>query len=154
MYKMMTDTNIVHVPYRGAGPALTALLAGEVTVMFGNVVSAMPHIKSGRTRAIAVTTAKRSAALPEYPTFAESGLKGYEFASWFGVLGPAGLPMPVVNKVNADVATLLKSPEVSARLASEGAELNPMTPAQFAEHIRVEIDRIGKVVKAGNITAE
>ena len=122
--------------------------------MFGNVVSSMPHIKSGRTRAEAVTTEKRSGALPEVPTMAESGLKGYVFASWFGLMGPTGMPAPVISKIHTDTMAALKSPELNARLTQEGAELNPMTPAQFSEHVRVEIERIGKVVKAGNITAE
>ena len=154
MYKMMTGTNIVHVPYKGAAPALTALLSGEVTVMFGNVVSSMPFVKSGRTRAIAVTTDKRSGALPDVPTIAESGLKGYVFASWFGLMGPAGIPQPVITKIHADTMAALKSPDLNARLTAEGAELQPMTSAQFAEHVRVEIERIAKVVKAGNISAE
>jgi tripartite-type tricarboxylate transporter receptor subunit TctC len=154
MYKMMTGTDIVHVPYKGAGPALTAFLSGEVTVMFGQVVSAIPHIRSGRMRALAVTTETRAAVLPDLPTMAEAGLKGYAFTSWFGIIGPEGMSPDLVAKINTDVAQALKSPEVTTRLQRDGAELEYMTPEKFGEHIQVEIQRLTKVIKAGNITAE
>ena len=153
-FKMMTETNIVHVPYRGAAPALTALLSGEVTVMFGNVVSAVAFVKAGRMRALGVTGDTRSPALPDVPTIAESGVAGYSFMSWFGLLGPAGMPRDIVMRLNEGIGTVLNFPDVREKLTKEGAELIPMTPERFSEHIKTELAKMAKVIKAGGITPD
>jgi tripartite-type tricarboxylate transporter receptor subunit TctC len=151
LFKSMTGTFMVHIPYRGSGPALIDLMAGNMDVMFDNLPSAMPHIKSGKLRALAVTSATRSAALPDLPTVAEAGgpaLKGYEASSWFGLLAPAGTPADVVARLQAETAKALATPAVKERLLSQGAIPSGMTPAEFAKFIEAETAKWAKVVKA------
>jgi tripartite-type tricarboxylate transporter receptor subunit TctC len=151
LFKSMTGTFMVHLPYRGSGPALIDLMAGNVEVMFDNLPSAMPHIKSGRLKALAVTSSARSGALPEVPTVEEVGgaaLKGYEASSWFGLLAPAGTPMEVVNRVQQETAKALASATMKERLLSQGAIPSGMTPADFAKLIDSETKKWAKVVKA------
>jgi tripartite-type tricarboxylate transporter receptor subunit TctC len=147
----MTGTFMLHLPYGGSGPALIDLIAGNTDLMFDNLPSSLPHIKSGRLKALAVTSAVRSAALPDLPTIEEAGgpaLKGYEASSWFGLLAPAGTPMDVVNRVQAETAKALAAPAIKERLQSQGAIPSGMSAADFTRHIAAETAKWAKVVKA------
>jgi tripartite-type tricarboxylate transporter receptor subunit TctC len=148
LFKSMTGTYMLHLPYRGSAPALQDLIAGNTQVMFDNLPSALPHIRSGRLKALAVTSRERSAALPNVPTMeAAANLKGFDAAAWFGLLAPAGTPREVVNKVHQDVARILATPEMRERFAAQGAQPIGDTPAQFGAFIRSEIDKWTQVVK-------
>ena len=149
LFKSMTGTYMVHFPYRGSGPALFDLIGGNMDLMFDNLPSAMPHIKAGKLKALAVTSAERSAALPELPTVAEAGpLKGFEASSWFGLLAPAGTPADVVNRVQQETAKALATPAMKERLQAQGAIPSGMSPADFAALIAAETKKWAAVVKA------
>jgi tripartite-type tricarboxylate transporter receptor subunit TctC len=135
------------VPYKGSAPAVSDLLGGQVQLMFDNLPSALPHIKAGKLRALAVTSAQRASALPDVPTVAEAGLPGFDATSWFGLLAPAGTPRDVVAKLNAEVAKWLASPEAREKLASQGAIAAGQSPDDFARHIAAETAKWQKVVK-------
>ena len=148
LFKSMTGTYMLHLPYRGSAPALQDLIAGNTQVMFDNLPSALPHIRSGRLKALAVTSRERSAALPNVPTMeAAANLKGFDASAWFGLLAPAGTPREVINKVHQDVARILATPEMRERFAAQGAQPIGDTPAQFGAFIRAEIDKWTQVVK-------
>ena len=147
LFKNMTGVDMVHVPYKGSAPALADLLAGQVNVMFDNLPPSLPHIKAGKLRALAVTTTKRSAALPEVPTMEEAGVPGYDASSWFGVLVPAGTPREIITRLHDEIVKALNLPEVKASLQGQGANPVGNTPEQFAAHIRAEIAKWSKVVK-------
>ena len=151
LFKSMTHTFMLHLPYGGSGPALIDLIAGNTDLMFDNLPSSLPHIRSGRLKALAVTSAVRSAALPELPTIEEAGgpqLKGYEASSWFGLLAPAGTPADIVNRVQQETAKALALPAIKERLQAQGAIPSGNTPAEFARHIDNEIRKWAPVVKA------
>ena len=151
LFKAMTGTFMLHLPYRGSGPALIDLMAGNVDLMFDNLPSALPHIKSGRLKALAVTSAARSGALPEVPTVEEVGgplLKGYDASSWFGLLAPAGTPADVVLRLQQETAKALATPVMKERLLSQGAVPSGMSPSDFARFIDAETKKWAKVVKA------
>jgi tripartite-type tricarboxylate transporter receptor subunit TctC len=151
LFKTMTGSFMLHLPYGGSGPALIDLIAGNTDLMFDNLPSSLQHIKSGRLKALAVTSATRSAALPELPTVEEAGgpaLKGYEASSWFGLLAPAGTPMDIVNRVQAETAKALATPAMRERLQAQGAIPSGMTSAEFARFIAAETAKWAKVVKA------
>ena len=151
LFKTMTGTYMVHLPYRGSPPAITDLLAGNANVMFDNLPSALPHIKSGRLKALAVTSRVRSPALPDTPTIEEAAnLKGFDASSWFGLFAPAGTSRTIVDKIQADVAKALAMPEVRERFIAQGAQPSGSTPDQFAAFIRAETDKWTKVVKISN----
>jgi tripartite-type tricarboxylate transporter receptor subunit TctC len=150
LFKSMTSTFMLHLPYRGSGPALIDLMAGNVDLMFDNLPSAMPHIRSGRLKALAVTSAARSGALPEVPTVEEVGgplLKGYEASSWFGLLAPAGTAADTANRVQQETAKAMALPAMKERLLSQGAIPSGMTPAEFVRFIAAETSKWAKVVK-------
>ena len=148
LYKLMAGVDILHVPYKGSSFALTDLLGGQVQLMFDNMPSALPHVKAGKLRALAVTSPKRSSALPDIPTMDEEGLKGFDATSWFGLLAPAGTPKDIIAKLNAAAVKALTTPEMRERLASQGAEAVGNTPEQFAAFIKAEIEKWAKIVKA------
>jgi tripartite-type tricarboxylate transporter receptor subunit TctC len=148
LFKTMAAVDMTHVPYKGSSPALTDLIGGQVQVMFDNLPSALPQIKGGKLRAIAVTSLKRAPALPDIPTISESGLPGFEASSWFGVLAPAGTPAPIVARINAEVNKWLQSADAREKLLAQGAEAAGGSPEQFAAHIRAETEKWAKVVKA------
>jgi tripartite-type tricarboxylate transporter receptor subunit TctC len=151
LFKTVTGTYMVHLPYRGSAPALTDLIAGNVNVMFDNLPSALPHIKSGRLRALAVTSKNPSAALPGVPTIEQAAnLKGFDASSWFGLFAPAGTPRAIVDKIQGDVAKALSVPEVRERFVSQGAEPGGNTPDQFSAFIKDEIEKWARVVKVSN----
>jgi tripartite-type tricarboxylate transporter receptor subunit TctC len=154
LFNTMTGTSMVHVPYKGASPALTDLVAGQLNVMFGNMVSALPHVKSGRLRALAVTSAKRSATAPELPTIAESALPGYEAVGWFALIAPARTPAAVINKLNTEVNALQKLPDVKERMLGLGADAMPMTARELGALVETEIVKRGKLIKAVGAKAE
>ena len=154
MFKSATGTRLVHVPYKGAGPAVNALIAGEIQVMFAPIVAVLPQVKAGRLRALGVTSAKRSAAAPDLPTLAETGLTGYEISSWFGLFVPASTPAAVVDKLFKDTSRVLKSPDVIERFAKEGAEPVGSTPAEFNNYVRTEFVKYNKVIKDNGIKAD
>jgi tripartite-type tricarboxylate transporter receptor subunit TctC len=154
MYETMAGVRMVHVPYKGIAPAMTDLMSGEVQLMFGTVVALVPHIQAGKLRALAVTSRKRSSLLTDVPTLAESGLPDYEAGSWYGILARAGTPREVIERLHASIVKALKQPEVSKRLAAEGAEVIGSTPEEFGAHIKAEIARVGKVVRAAGIRIE
>jgi tripartite-type tricarboxylate transporter receptor subunit TctC len=154
MFKQMTGADIVHVPYKGSAPAITDLLGGQVSLMFDNLPSALPQVKAGKLRALAVTSARRSQAAPDIPTLAESGVPGYEVDSWFGILAPAGTPKEIVNQLNAEIVRILKIPQVRERLLEQGAEPVGDTPEHFADHIRNETVKWARVVKASGAKAD
>ena len=150
LFKSLTGTQITHVPYKGSSPALTDLIGGQVQIMFDNLPSAMPHIKGGKLRAIALTSSKRAPALPDVPTIAESGvasLASFEATSWFGIFAPAGTPRDVVLKINADTNKALQSAEMKEKLLSQGAEAVGNTPEYFADYIKAETIKWARVVR-------
>jgi tripartite-type tricarboxylate transporter receptor subunit TctC len=154
LFKAQAGVDLLHVPYKGSAPAMTDLLGGQVQLMFSDAPTALPHIKSGRVRALGVASPKRSALVPDLPTIAESGVKGYEAYSWAGVVAPAGTPAPIVAKLNADISKALSQPDVKQRLFEEGAEAMPTTPEQFGKMLKAEIAKWTKVVKDANIKAD
>jgi tripartite-type tricarboxylate transporter receptor subunit TctC len=149
LFKTMTGTFMVHFPYRGSGPALLDLIGGNMDLMFDNLPSAMPQIKAGKLKALAVTSAERSAAVPDLPTIAEAGgLKGFEASSWFGLLAPAGTPADIVARVQQETAKALATPAMKERLLSQGAIPSGMSPADFSKLIAAETKKWAEVVKA------
>ena len=154
LLRTMTRIDMVHVPYKGTGPALTAMLSGEIHVQLIGISSVVPHLKSGRMRALAVSGAKRSAAAPDVPTVAESGVPGYAFDVWYGMLFPAGTPRAIVAKTNAEINRALKSPALSQRFAGVGVEPAGTTAEEFAKMLRTEIAKWRKVVAEANIRIE
>ncbi len=147
LLKSMAGIDMVHVPYKGSAPALTDLLSGRVALMFDAMASALPHVKAGRLRALAVTGAKRSAAAPDVPTVAEAGLPGYEINPWFGVFAPAGTPTEVVAKLSDEITKILNMPDVRERLIGQGLEPAGGTPEQFAAHVGSEMKKWARLVK-------
>jgi tripartite-type tricarboxylate transporter receptor subunit TctC len=154
LFKQLARVNIVHVPYKGTGPGLAALIGGEIQMMFPNVAASLPHIKSGRIKALAVTSAKRSQLLPDFPTVAESGLPGYDFVTTYGVFGPRGLPRPVVVLLNREIANALASPQVKEPLANSGMEVVASSPEALAVTVKSETARFGKLVREVGIQAD
>jgi tripartite-type tricarboxylate transporter receptor subunit TctC len=149
LFKTMSGTFMVHFPYRGSSPALLDMVGGNMDVMFDNLPSSLPHIRSGKLKALAVTSAQRSGALPEVPTIEEAGkLKGYEASSWFGLLAPAGTPQEIVNRIQQETAKSLNAPAIKEKLLSQGALPSGNTPQEFAKLIDSEIRKWAGVVKA------
>ena len=150
LFKSLTGTFMVHIPYRGSGPALVDLMGGTMDVMFDNLPSALPQIRAGKLKALAVTSASRSAAVPDLPTIAEAGgpaLKNYEATSWFGLLAPAGTPPEIVNRIQQETAKALATPALKERLLSQGATPGGMSPAEFTRFIEAETKKWAQVVK-------
>ena len=147
LFKTMAKVDMVHIPYRGSGPAMIGLLSGEASVMFLPAINAGPHLKSGRLRALAVTSAARLPAMPQLPTIAESGLRGYESSQWYGALAPAGTPVEILNLLNGHIVKFMQSPEMKQRLIAEGTVPVGSTREQFASHIKAEIVKWAKVIK-------
>src|SRR3982751_3685481 len=154
LFKTMAGIKMIHVPYKGASPALVDVVAGHIEVYFGAFVSVLPHVKSGRVRPLGVTTLKRVAVMPEVPTISEQGLKGFETGSWFGVAVPTGTPRDIITKLHTEVVRITKLPEVTERIASEGAEFVGDTPEQFTAFFKSEIDKWGKAVTVSGAKPE
>ena len=148
MFTQLTGTDILHIPYKGSAPAVTDLLAGQVNMMFDNIPSSLPHIKSGKLRALATTGAKRDPALPDLPTLAESGIKGYESGVWFGLTVPAGTPKEVIAKLNAAAVQATKQPEFEKRMKELGYNIIPGSPEDMARMNQAELKRWTPIVKA------
>jgi tripartite-type tricarboxylate transporter receptor subunit TctC len=148
MFTQMTGTDILHIPYKGSGPAVTDLLGGQVHMMFDNIPSSLPHIKSGKLRALATTGAKRDPALPELPTLAESGIAGYESGVWFGLMVPAATPRDIVMRLNAAAVQVTRSPEFIKRMTDLGYNIIPGTPEEMTALIQAELARWAPIVKA------
>ena len=151
MMKIMAGIDMVTVNYKGSAPALVDLISGQVDLMFDNMPPSLPHIKSGKLKALAVSGGERTSVFPDLPTIAESGLPGFDAGSWFGILAPAGTPPAIVNRLNAVIMKSLTSPELRERLSSQGAAPVGGTPEQFGRHIRAEIAKWAKVIKAANV---
>ena len=154
MFSTLSGTGLVHVPYKGTPLAYSDLMAGRVDMMFDNIVPAMAQIKSGQLKPIAVSSAKRSAALPDVPTVNESGIPGFEAVSWVGMLAPVGTPKPIIDKINKDLLNVMNMPDVKERLAPTGAELSPGTSAEFEAFIRNETIKWSKAVKDSGARSE
>jgi tripartite-type tricarboxylate transporter receptor subunit TctC len=152
--KLETRTDMVHVPYKGLGPALTDLIAGRLQLIISTMASALPNAKAGKLRPLAVTTVKRSSFFPEVPTMDEAGVKGYEFSTWYGVLVPADTPRKVVNVLNSAIAKSLQSEAVQTQFAAQGLEATPSTPGQFGAYLKSEVEKWGRVVKASGAKPE
>ena len=154
LFEHLARVKLVHVPYKGGGPAIVDVLAGQVPVTFGTAASVSPHTKTGRLRGLAMTGGQRSAVLPDLPTIAESGVPGYEMLNWLGLFAPAGTPRAVVEKLNAEALRAVRSAEVRDRLNGSGAEPSPLATAAFAPFVKSEIDKWAKVVAATGMTAD
>jgi tripartite-type tricarboxylate transporter receptor subunit TctC len=154
LFKTMARVNIVHVPYKGNGPAYTDLIGGHVSVMFPNVSTATAHVRAGKLRALAVTTKSRTPIAPDLPTISEAGVPGYDVSSWYGLLAPAGTPAAVVAKLQREIARVMRLPDVSEKLTSQGLDIVGNTPEEFAAIIKAEIVKWAKVVKASGAKAD
>ena len=154
LLKTMLKVNIVHIPYKGSGPALIDVLGGHVSLMFASAPSAMPHIKTGRRRALAMTGSQQSAAVPGVPTIAESGLPGFETYGWYGVLAPAGTAPPIIARVHGAIIKAMAAPEVMERIVADGSEAVAGTPEQFADYIKRDIPKWAKVIKESGARAD
>lgn len=153
LFKNMAGVDLTHIPYKGSAPAVIELIGGQVQAGFNNLIPALPHVKSGRLRALGVSGPARSAAMPEVPTIAESGLPGYEALQWYGVLLPARAPRVIIDRLHQEIGAILQLPEVRERLTHEGGDVIGGTPEQFAGHIEREIAKWTKVVNAADIRA-
>ncbi len=154
LFAVMAGVTLTHVPYKGLGPGLVDLMAGRLQTIFSTAPAAMPHIKTGRLRGLAVTTATRSNLLPQLPTVAESGVPGYESGSWYGVSAPAGTPRAIIARLNKEITAVLATPEFREQLLNAGADPMPTTPEQFAAYIQMEITKWAKVIKLSGAKAE
>jgi tripartite-type tricarboxylate transporter receptor subunit TctC len=154
LLKTMTGIEMVHVPYKGSGAAMTDLVSGQVQVFLNNFLSGMPMIKTGKLRALAVTSLKRSSAMSELPTVAESGVPGFAVTGWYGMLVPAGTPAPVLNTLHEAVVSAVKSKDIKDRLSGDAAEPVGSTPQEFADYLRTEIDKWASVIKKAGVRAE
>jgi tripartite-type tricarboxylate transporter receptor subunit TctC len=154
LFKLMAGVNIVHVPYKGGGPAMQDVIGGQVKIMFSSLIQTTPFIKSGQLRPLGTGGATRSAVLPDVPTIAEAGVPGYVAENWWGILAPAGTPAPIVEKLNRDVQAALKAPELQAQFAREGASSVEMSSAEFGEYIKTEMSKWSRVVREGGITTQ
>ena len=154
LFKLAAGVDIVHVPYKGASLAVGDLIAGNVQMLFINVLPALPHVKAGRARALAVTSARRSPVMPDIPTFAEAGFPAVETSSWHGIVVPARVPDAIVKRLHGELAKIARLPEIKDRLEAQGAEVFGNTPEEFAAFIRSESARWGKVIRAAGIRAE
>jgi len=154
LFKSMAGVDMLHVPYKGTGQAVTDLLGGQIDVMFGPAETVMPHVKAGKLRALAVTSARRFAVLPDLPTVAESGVPGYSAVGWFGLFAPAGTPKDLVAKISADAGKVMNDPEVKKAMVTAGAEASPDTPEEFGRFVHSEMDKWTKLMKERGITPE
>ncbi len=154
MFRVMSGADLTHVPYKGTAQAVTDLLGGHVPIMFASTASVRPHVQAKRLRALGISTAKRNPAVPDIPTIAESGVPGYHNASWVGLLAPRGTPRAIVTKLNSEIAAVIREGDLRQRLAGQGFDPEPSTPEQFAAHIRSELERYAKLVKAAGIRVE
>jgi len=154
MFKLETGAQLAHIPYKGSGPAVADLLGGQISVMFDTVTSALPHIKAGKTRALAVTTAKRSSALPDVPTLAEAGVPNIDVGTWFGLMAPAATPAPIVARLNKEVVAILNDPAVQKQLLDQGIELQSSTPAELKARVDKELKEFGALAKRAKLTVE
>ena len=153
-FKILTRVDLVHVPYRGSGLAFTDVISGQVPVMFATVSLALPHVRAGRVRALAVSSGRRLAAMPELPTIAESGVREYDFSTWYGLLAPAGTPRTIVMRLSEEAAKILDEPETRERFATDGIEPLKSSPDEFAAFLASDIERWAKVVKATGLHAD
>jgi len=147
-FKLLTKTDLVHIPYKGLGPAYIDLIAGQVPVVFGGVTGVAPHIRSQRVRPLGVTGAQRISAFPDIPTIAEAGVKGYDVTLWYGVLGPAGLPPAIVSRLHAAMTAALQTPDLRQRLVNDGAEPETNAPEAFRAFVKAEIERWAPIIRA------
>jgi len=154
LFKSMTGTDMVHVPYKGAAPAVTDLVGGHVQLMFNPMPPLLPHVKSGRLKALAVGGTQRSAALPEVPTVAEAGVPGYEYVTWYSIVVPARTPRGIINKLNARLAAILTMPDVAQRLSSQGAEPRASSPEELTRFIEEDTKRLGAVIRFAGIKGD
>ena len=154
LFASMTGTHLIHVPYKGLGPALIDLIGGQVDLLFADVGLVLAHRKAGKIKALAVTGEKRSSVLPDLPTVAESGLAGYQAGTWYGILAAAGTPQDIVARLHQETIRVLALPEVKERFSTQGIEPAGSTPAQFAAYLRSELDKWAKVIKTGGIKVE
>ncbi|MDP2240123.1 MAG: tripartite tricarboxylate transporter substrate binding protein [Burkholderiales bacterium] len=154
MFRLMAGINIVHVPFKGGGPAMADVIAGNTQITIGSLIQMMPHISSGRLKVLATGGSKRNVSLPNVPTIAESGVPGYEANNWWGIMAPAGTPAAIVKRLHTEIASITASPEIEKKLESQGAEVVNMSSAEFAKFIRTETAKWAKVVKEAGIKAE
>jgi tripartite-type tricarboxylate transporter receptor subunit TctC len=154
MFKQMTGTNLAHIPYKGAAPAITDLLGGQIDLAFLNAPPLLQHIQSGKLRALAVTTASRARQLPDLPTLHELGLAGFDIATWYGITAPAATPKPVVDKLTTVLTRVLENPDIRAKLSSQGAEVFLLPGKQFTDYLALDATRLTKLIKSANIQPE
>ena len=154
LFKMLAKVDMVHIPYKGSAPAMIDMVGGQVQVMFDNMPSALPHVKAGKLRALAVTSAQRSPSAPDVPTMGEAGVPGFDVQSWFGLVAPKGTPKDIIARVNAEAVKALGSADIKERFMDLGAVPGPMSPEGFGDYIRAEITRWSEVVKVSGAKAE
>ncbi len=154
LFKLLAGIDLLHIPYKGVAPALVDVISGQVSLTFPSLISAMPQVKSGKVRALAVTGAKRSQTVPDLPTMQEAGVPGYESATWYGVVAPSATPRDIVAKLNGEIVAILKQPELRDRLAADGADPWGSTSDEFSRHLKSEIAKWARVMKAAGIHAE
>jgi tripartite-type tricarboxylate transporter receptor subunit TctC len=154
LFSSLAEVKLVHVPYRGTSPATIAVLSGEVSFGFGNLISLMPHLKNRQLRAIAVTSSKRIGSVPQLPTMAEAGVSGYEYVTWYGVLSAAGTPKEIIAKLSSELGKISRSNDIRDRLKNEGGESIGSTPEEFSNYIKVELINSAKLVKIANLHAD
>jgi tripartite-type tricarboxylate transporter receptor subunit TctC len=154
LFEKMAKIDMIHVPYKGTGSAMPDVISGQVDMSFPNLPSGLPHVKSGSLRALGVTTAKRSAAAPTIPTIAESGLPGYDMATWYGLVAPANLPVEIRNRINKELQSILADPKFKDKLIAQGADPMPGTPEQFSAFIKAEIEKWRKLIAQSQITID
>lgn len=152
LFRMLAGIDMLHVPYKGVAPALIDVVSGQVSMTFSSILSGQPHYRTGKLRALAVTGAKRSVAVPELPTMLEAGVAGYESATWYGIVAPAATPQDIVSKLNAEIVSIVQSREVNERLSKEGADPVGNSSAEFGRFIASEIEKWRKVIRAAGIT--